>query len=88
VFIDGITTTPTSVGNNGLTVWPNPANDFLHIGNLERNSQFVIVDISGKTQVAVTVETGNAKVSIAHLPKGAYQIKFSGNAKPVKFVKE
>lgn len=87
-FMDGITSTPVSGSKNSLTVWPNPANDYLYIGNLESKNQFMIVDLTGKTLETGTVETGNAKISIANLPKGAYQIKFSGKARPVKFVRD
>ncbi len=88
VFVDGITSAPTTLTNNEAIVWPNPAQNFLMVDRLQGNSQYMIVDMAGKTLASGILEPANAKVSIATLPRGTYQIKFSGKAKPVKFVKE
>lgn len=88
VFMNGITSTPSTFINNEVIVWPNPAQNFLMVDRLQSNSQYTIVDMAGKVLTSGILEPANAKVSIATLPRGTYQIKFSGQAKPVKFVKE
>jgi hypothetical protein len=74
-----------------LSVYPNPAKDYLVIAgltcNLLQNAQ--IFDVSGRTVGALRAtpaENGTATINVSHLPSGVYILKIGD--KRAKFVKE
>lgn len=73
--------------NNNITLWPNPANDILHTGDVS-NGTASVYDITGKL-VSYTTVQGNS-ISISNLPSGTYIIQvFDGEQKyQGKFIKQ
>lgn len=73
--------------NNNITLWPNPANDILHTGDVS-NGTASVYDITGKL-VSYTTVQGNS-ISISNLPSGTYIIQvFDGEQKyHGKFIKQ
>ena len=62
---------------NTLSVYPNPANDFVIVENIEDNSQPIdIYDLRGvRVKTAFSID-GKAKIDIANLSSGVYFIKY------------
>jgi len=71
----------------GLSLFPNPANDYIQI-NLKENTNYIISDITGKTIKTGTITTGNSIVDISELNNGLYLINFIGTNTSLKFIKE
>ncbi len=94
-FSDTITqsvnVTATGINNtnniNGLTIYPNPANDFIEIKTDLKYNNISIIDVTGKTIKQVN---SNNKIDISNLTTGIYFIKIIGteNAIIKKFVKQ
>jgi hypothetical protein len=59
-----------------LSVWPNPANDIIHIKNTVSNggasSRAIIYDISGRIVLQAGLQTGNNTMEVSSLPRGTY----------------
>lgn len=69
-----------------LSVWPNPAVDFLTIRaefGSPKNIRFSLMDIQGRSQVPgirfTNVSTFNQKIHVSLLPKGVYFLKIAFN---------
>lgn len=65
--------------NENISVFPNPANDFITIdlGNYTEKAEISIYDISGKIVLNKTITEENAKLDISNIPNGMYLIKIS-----------
>ena len=80
-----------------LSLFPNPAQDILHVGIPKGSSasvQITVVDLQGRIQ---TVQNANLmlgensiQMDISRLPKGVYLLKFTNipNAPNLKFIKD
>lgn len=82
VYVPYKDTSTTDTGNSVITVntldnvrvYPNPANDILHIDGLEPGSRIELYDIIGrKTHMIVTAKQ-NEVINLVHLPPGNYII--------------
>jgi len=80
-----------------LTLFPNPAQDILHVGipaGASGNIQITIVDLQGRIQSAqntnLSLGANTLQMDISTLPKGVYVLKFTNipNAPNLKFVKD
>lgn len=67
--------------NNELTVYPNPARNFVNINCNEINghSRLVVTDLSGKTVLQQNLSLGLNKVDISKLSKGMYILLVTNN---------
>ncbi|WEK17926.1 MAG: SBBP repeat-containing protein [Candidatus Pedobacter colombiensis] len=61
---------------NGISIYPNPVNDFLHI-QLKVSAKAVIYDIAGKVLRSITIPSGLAGIDMQHYVTGLYLIRFS-----------
>jgi hypothetical protein len=71
-----------------VSVFPNPANDFITINTEEVIEKITILDVSGKT--VFSQEKGlNKRVNIQHLPSGVYflTVESSNSVGTTKFIK-
>jgi O-glycosyl hydrolase len=74
-----------------LSLYPNPANDFITI-NLENETanQVVITDLSGRIvqQQSVSNQTNNFKLSVNHLSKGIYfvTVKMKSQSQTIRLI--
>ena len=58
-------------GDLQLTLYPNPATDFLHIAGMPAGSQWQLYDMQGRT-----VSSGNsARIALPALPDGLYLLR-------------
>ncbi|MCL1942393.1 MAG: starch-binding protein [Candidatus Azobacteroides sp.] len=88
---DPILCSPTQIKeatNAGIVIYPNPATDFLHIGNADGIEQVVIRNIAGATVSQSVAISGT--VNVKNLSPGVYfmDIKTKSGRETVKFVKK
>lgn len=73
-----------------VAIYPNPAQNSLHIKNVAKDSKCVIYDINGNLRLSASLLS--EKLNISDLPKGIYMIKVqtedTNSEKIYKFVKE
>ena len=69
--------------NNKITLYPNPATDYIFIKNNTQNLEYVIFDSNGRT-----IQEGKTsqKIEVTSLQKGLYMIKM--NSFSYKFLKQ
>ncbi len=70
---------------NENVAYPNPSQDQISINNLAKNSFFEITSTTGR--IYAVQSNNQAKLNIAHLPKGIYYLKVEKN-KAIKIVKQ
>ena len=58
-----------------IIVYPNPAQQYLHIDGISGKYQVSIYSLKGQIVYSVFVEAGKISVSISKLPKGMYLLK-------------
>ena len=78
----------TSVDENGfetISLYPNPANDKIHIEGLEGEHEVQIYNAFGRL-VLTTDRDGAGEINIEKLNAGIYFIRINGHA--VRFIKE
>ena len=82
-----------TLSNTNLTIYPNPATDFLNISLSNsnfKNSTIIIYNVSGMEVSKSTMNGSTAQLNIESLSNGVYFVKVSnenGFSKTVKFVK-
>jgi hypothetical protein len=85
---DGVSTVPYPIAS----IYPNPANNILHIDKLLTPCTYILTDIIGSIKLHGTFHTGNNTLSLTALPQGMYILELVGDvsASPirVKVVKE
>lgn len=69
---------PTSIGvesyqESSQRVYPVPANDFLHLSNVDNGSTVVVYDLTGNSVLETSLQNG--RVNVSRLPKGAYVVR-------------
>ncbi|MBA3704483.1 MAG: T9SS type A sorting domain-containing protein [Bacteroidetes bacterium] len=88
----GITTTiSTTPGNNLFTIYPNPADEFVMIENIEMDSKIELYDVLGQKIFHQIVNDHTIKIDISEFKKGIYffKIMMEGNSVRIgKFIKE
>ncbi len=63
-------------GSSNLRIWPNPANNILHIESANEPIDHVcILDLNGKTLIRQSLKNVNPVVNITDLPAGIYIVK-------------
>ena len=80
-------TSEVSADATALTVFPNPATEYLQLGIKGRISNVSVTDMSGKS---FTVPVSDNKINVRSLPTGAYILSAEVDTKPVtaKFIKK
>ena len=81
--------TGTSVDENGfeiITLYPNPANDIIHIDGLEGEHEVQIFNALGMLVMTTTLQ-GDSEINICDLPTGYYLIRIDSHHS-IKFIKE
>ncbi|MEY3854097.1 MAG: Pyrolysin [Bacteroidota bacterium] len=80
-----------------LTLFPNPAQDILHVGipkGSSGNIQISLIDLQGRVQnvqnANLSLGENSLQMDISKLPKGVYLLKFTNipNAPNLKFIKD
>lgn len=73
---------PLSVSDfdlNTISVFPNPATDFITLGNLKEPSLFQIYDLTGKKLMENELSSTDAKIDVSGLQQGMYFINTTIN---------
>lgn len=76
-----------NINKNGITVYPNPANDVLWISNVELGAKVIVRSIDGRVVLNQTAN-GNA-ISVANLNQGTYlvEVHAQNGVATTKFIK-
>ena len=90
------TVTVTFAGNqqriSEVSIYPNPAQNILHVEGLSANAKFTVVDINGNIAISqqLSANSSSFKLNIASLHAGNYLLKIETNGEVVtkQFVKE
>ncbi|MBL0337506.1 MAG: T9SS type A sorting domain-containing protein [Chitinophagaceae bacterium] len=62
----------------GISVWPNPTADVLHIQSAGAGGQVKIMDMSGRLMLKKQIIPGEQGLSVQSLQKGVYMLQFTG----------
>jgi hypothetical protein len=64
-----------------VTVYPNPATDFISFSSVIAGSKLSIVDLTGRVQRNVTLSGDNSTVNVSDLPAGLYLYRIVSDGK-------
>ena len=65
-----------------ITIYPNPASDFIQISNHEDVSQIIVFNLVGRKMKTFEVQ-GDEKYNISNLPKGMYLVQLVNHGKKI-----
>ncbi len=71
---------------NKVTISPNPAREYIVIGNLKENTKFEIYDLTGKKLNENELGATNNQINISDLAVGTYLLKYGANTM-TRFIK-
>ena len=76
--------------SSAFSLFPNPAQDFINVNNLNSRTQFEIIDVMGKKLFVGVISESNQTIPISELSAGSYFIRFATNDGLVvkKFIKQ
>ncbi|WP_299180239.1 T9SS type A sorting domain-containing protein [uncultured Chryseobacterium sp.] len=77
--------------DDDLSVYPNPAKEFLYVKSLKDISEFNIFNMVGQKVLSERNTADSSKLNVSELPKGTYVLQMidkNGNARSTRFVKE
>ena len=80
--------------NHDITLFPNPVSNELHLINLDFQSKFKIVDITGRkyeVKAITNLEQHSIKIDLSHLKSGTYIVQIlseKGTTKSFKIIKQ
>ena len=76
------------ISKSNVSVYPNPAQDFLNVKGLElNNAQVQILDISGRIVNTSLFKVNNSTIDISSLSQGTYHLVLYNNSEKVDIVK-
>ncbi|MFT4968385.1 MAG: hypothetical protein ACI9O4_000113 [Chitinophagales bacterium] len=75
-----------NIDNSTLSIYPNPALNYIQVAGLTKTEAYIIYDILGKELTEGTI-SNSEKVDIQDLSNGVYFLKI-GNVKSIKFINE
>lgn len=81
--ISNTTDISNTTQNKHISIFPNPAKNYLQVNDIPLNTEIIIFDITGNIVDHQKITT--SKINISHLPNGIYFLK--ANDKVVKFSK-
>lgn len=80
---------PSNSLNNAIKLYPNPANNFIKLSNIEL-ADVAVVDVTGKTVLNVKNITSDTAINVSELNSGIYFVTIKNNdaSQTIKFVKK
>lgn len=83
-----IATDVADLNSTGISIYPNPATDFIKIMGVQANTEIVVSNLVGQVLLRVksTNESGVIELNISNLTSGTYMVKI-GNEKTFKLLK-
>ncbi|ASK30110.1 hypothetical protein CEY12_08275 [Chryseobacterium sp. T16E-39] len=81
------TSDPVLTGTNGISIYPNPATDFIYIKNVKAPGHYKVLDTAGR--IVIQNLLNNEKIDVSSLTKGNYilQITSKDKTQAIKFIK-
>ncbi|RCW92820.1 LamG-like jellyroll fold domain-containing protein [Winogradskyella arenosi] len=76
---------PLTPNTPSISLYPNPASDYVQVSGMTANERFSIYNILGSKMFQGTA-SNNDKIEVSNFPKGVYIIKFE-NGNTIKFTK-
>ena len=77
-----------AVKNKAITIYPNPAQDYITLNNITANSKVQIINSMGEVVLQRNVVSGGERVSVQNLRKGVYVVKIIGETTLYKLIKD
>lgn len=77
--IQGVTGISEAGEENDFLVYPNPANEFITIGNIPVGSSVNVFDVTGKVVYNVTVKLENTRINTGSFTNGIYTLQIESN---------
>jgi hypothetical protein len=77
VTVQNCATGITSYAANEISVYPNPANEFLTVsfGSLEGKKSIAVYDVSGRLVIEKNADADTVQLNVLEITKGSYFIK-------------
>ncbi|MFN4123087.1 MAG: T9SS type A sorting domain-containing protein [Flavobacteriales bacterium] len=66
---------PISFHDQGFQVYPNPANDFIHVKNVKAGNLIQIINMQGRCVLETRTERSEFQIDTTDLPEGIYLVK-------------
>lgn len=90
VTVNAYVSGTATLQQNGISIYPNPANGVLNLTLREPNIESIhLFDLSGKKMLEIDIQSLHTIVDISHLPNGVYVLNFNTGTEiiPVKIIK-
>ncbi|NLA25320.1 MAG: T9SS type A sorting domain-containing protein, partial [Bacteroidales bacterium] len=91
-IVDTDVSSPEILSNNEISIYPNPASEYLNIElNQYLSDEVQIYDISGKLLISKAINSNHTQINIADLEQGMYilnVLKSDRKISSLRFVKE
>jgi hypothetical protein len=80
---------PNYSRSSRISIYPNPAKDFISVKDMHQDGRIRIVDMSGKTILCIPIDKNPSTIMLKDIKKGTYllQITQSNNVSSFKLVK-
>ncbi|NLA25321.1 MAG: T9SS type A sorting domain-containing protein [Bacteroidales bacterium] len=92
IIVDTEVSSPEILSNNEISIYPNPASEYLNIElNQHLSDEVQIYDISGKLLISKAINSNQTQINIADLEQGMYilnVLKSDRKIASLRFVKE
>lgn len=73
----------SELSENQVSLYPNPANDIIHLSNIPQNSSIKIKDVSGRTVSEFNSVSGNTTIDTKVLRNGVYFLEITLNSNSI-----
>ncbi|MCX8525404.1 BspA family leucine-rich repeat surface protein [Chryseobacterium formosus] len=85
---ESVLSTSETILKSKISIYPNPATDFIYLKNLEQSADYIILDFSGKIVLQGSLK--NKEINIKNLSRGNYilQVKAKDWIENFKFIKK
>lgn len=85
ITFDNSGSVSTTLGDAKISLYPNPAKDYVSVSGIDGPTTVEIFSLSGSQVIKETVDN-NSTVDVSALPSGMYLVKFNGHT--LKLIKQ
>ena len=72
---------PTTLRRQPIEVYPNPAADYISLSNDDAVEKLVVINILGKTEREIAIDSTTNRYYIGDLPRGMFLLRIEGKNK-------
>lgn len=85
---ESVLSTSETIIKSKISIYPNPASDFIYLKNIDQSANYIILDFSGKIVLQGSLK--NKEINVKNLIKGNYilQVKAKDWIENFKFIKK